>query len=260
MIALDGRPLESAWWGAGPGDAPSLVLLHEGLGSVALWRDFPQELAKKTGCGVFAWSRFGYGRSAPAPLPWPIDYMQREALQNLLRVLDAAGITRCILVGHSDGASIATIYAGSRQDFRIRGLVLLAPHFFVESVTREAIARIHAEYETGGLRGRLARYHADPDIPFGGWSGAWLDPRFAAAFDLADELAQIRVPILILQGSRDPYGTEAQVRMAETLCTAPVKAVMVDAGHGPHLEARDAVLDAIAGFVDRIFRMHEHAR
>ncbi|MGH7051502.1 MAG: alpha/beta fold hydrolase [Acetobacteraceae bacterium] len=259
MIELDGGRLESAWWGGDAGDAPSLVLLHEGLGSVALWREFPQALAEKTGCGVFAWSRFGYGGSDPAPLPWPIDYMQREALRNVPRVLDATGVTRCILIGHSDGASIATIYAGSRQDFRVRGLVLLAPHFFVETVTRDSIARIHAEYETSGLRTRLARYHADPDIPFHGWSGAWLDPRFAAAFDLADELAQIRVPILILQGSRDPYGTEAQARMAETRCTSPVRTVMVDAGHAPHLDAREAVLDVIAGFVDRIFRVHEHA-
>ncbi|MGH7072225.1 MAG: alpha/beta fold hydrolase [Acetobacteraceae bacterium] len=259
MIALDGRKLESAWFGAAPDHAPSLVLLHEGLGAVSLWRDFPQALAERTGCGVFAWSRFGYGGSDPAPIPWPIDYMRREACQHLPQVLDAAGIDRCILIGHSDGASIATIYAGSRQDFRVRGLALLAPHFFVENAARDHIARMHAEYQASGLRARLARYHADPDIPFRGWSETWLDPRFATAFDLSDELLHIRVPILIIQGSRDPYGTDAQPRMAEALCLCPVRTVMVDAGHAPHLEARETVIDAIGGFADRIFRVHEHA-
>jgi pimeloyl-ACP methyl ester carboxylesterase len=235
------------------------VLLHEGLGSVALWRDFPGRLAEATGCGVFAYSRFGYGRSAPAPRPWPLDYMHQEAKQYLPGVLDAAGIRRCLLVGHSDGASIAAIYAGSVQDFRVRGLVLLAPHFFVEDVSRVSIARMRNEYAEGNLRTRLARYHDDPDIPFHGWSGAWLDPSFTNSFDLRDELAHIRVPILVLQGTRDPYGSAAQARMAEESCYCPVRTVMLEAGHAPQFETPIVALQAIAGFADRIFRVHEHA-
>ncbi len=235
------------------------MLLHEGLGSVALWRDFPARLTEKTGCGVFAYSRFGYGRSDPAPLPWPLDYMHKEAKQHVAGVLDAAGIRRCLLVGHSDGASIAAIYAGSVQDFRVRGLVLLAPHFFVEDVSRASIARIRDKYAKGELRTRLARHHADPDIAFRGWSGAWLDPGFADSFELSDELAHIRVPILILQGTRDPYGSAAQAQMAEESCYCPVRTVMLEAEHAPHHEAPLAVVQAVAGFVDRIFRVHEHA-
>lgn len=247
-IAVAGRRLEVAWWGRLPGEAPTLVLLHEGLGCVALWRGFPAALAAATGLGVFAYSRFGYGQSDTVSLPRPLRYMHEEA-DLLPAVLDAAGIGDCMLVGHSDGASIAAIHAGSPEaDPRIRRIALIAPHFFVEDVTVASIAAIRAEYEQGDLRARLARHHRDVDAAFHGWNGAWLDPGFRA-WDITAYLRRIRLPILVVQGSDDPYGTEAQPRAAERLAAGPVSIVMVaHAGHAPHVEAAQSTCDAVAGF------------
>ncbi len=247
-IAVAGRQIEVAWWGRPPGQAPTLVLLHEGLGCVALWRGFPAALADATGLGVFVYSRFGYGRSDTVRLPRPLRYMHEQA-DLLPAVLDAAGIGACMLVGHSDGASIAAIHAGSpAPDPRVRRLALIAPHFFVEDVAVASIAAIRAEYEQGGLRARLARYHRDVDAAFHGWNGAWLDPGFRA-WDITDHLRRIRLPVLVVQGSDDPYGTEAQPRATERLASGPVSVVMVaGAAHAPHLEAAQVTRDAIAGF------------
>jgi pimeloyl-ACP methyl ester carboxylesterase len=257
-LEVSGRRIEGAWWSA---DAarPPLVLLHEGLGSVSLWRDFPALLAAATGRAVFAYSRFGYGRSGPNPQPWPLDYMHREALQALPAVLDQAGISRCVLVGHSDGASIAAIAAGIGERSRYRGLVLIAPHFFVEDVSLREIAEARRTYEEGGLRERLARHHADPDGCFYGWNRAWLDPALRTGFDLTDELMLIRVPMLIVQGERDPYGTAAHAKLAEQVCTCPVQTILVDAGHDPHLECPEQVLETTAGFIRHLIQAHEHA-
>lgn len=245
---LDGRRLEAVWWEAAPDAAPSLVLLHEGLGSVGLWRDFPTRLAAATGASVFAYSRFGYGRSAPAALPRPLDYMQREAREVFPRVLDAAGIRRAVLVGHSDGASIAAIAAGEGDDPRIVGLALIAPHFFVEPLCVTSIAAIRGEYETGGLRARLARHHDDVDGTFHGWASAWLNPGFPAVLDLTAELRRIRLPTLVVQGTHDPYGTDAHARMAEREIPGGARIVMLDAGHSPHVEATEATVATVAGF------------
>jgi pimeloyl-ACP methyl ester carboxylesterase len=253
-LEIDGRRLETCWWGPEPEAAPSLVLLHQGLGSVSLWGEWPARLAAATGCGVLAWSRFGYGQSDPAPPPWPLTYMHDEARQVLPRVLDAAGIRRCVLVGHSDGGSIAAIHAGSRQDFRLAGLVLLAPHFCVESTNLEAIRAARQRWETTDWRDRLARHHRDPEGAFRGWNDAWLDPGFPAVFDLQPELAHIRVPILIIQGEADPYGTVAQVRLAERECYCPVESLLLPGlGHAPQQEAPEVVLAAVRDFVARAF-------
>jgi pimeloyl-ACP methyl ester carboxylesterase len=248
-MELDGRYVETAWWGPTDPTKPTLVLLHEGLGSVGLWRAFPERLAAATGCAVFAYSRFGYGRSASIELPRPLTYMHDEADQVLGRVLAAAGISEFILVGHSDGASIATIYAGSRQDFRLRGLVLIAPHFFVEDITIASIEAAREAYRNGELRGRLSRHHDDVDAAFLGWNGAWLDPGFRN-WDITDHLPYIRVPILLLQGEADPYGTDAQLRAAEDNTYCPVQCVLLPGmGHAPHQENPAASLTAIQDFV-----------
>ncbi len=250
--------LEGAWWGPGPEAAPSVVLLHEGLGSVSLWRDFPERLAAATGLGVFAYSRLGYGQSDPAPLPRPLTYMHDEAREVLPRVLDAAGIRRCIMLGHSDGGSIAAIYAGSHQDARVRGLVLLAPHFFVEEAGLAAIREAKRTFETGDLRARLARHHRDPDTAFRGWNDAWLDPDFPRVFDLQPDIAHIRVPVLVVQGEADPYGTVEQVRLAEREAYCPVDSLLLPGvGHAPHQEAPEAVLAAAQEFASRLFGLHE---
>jgi pimeloyl-ACP methyl ester carboxylesterase len=256
-IVLDGRAIETQWWGPSARAAPTLVLLHEGLGCIKLWRDVPRALAEETGCGVLAYSRFGYGASAPCPLPRPMSYMHDEAEKILPRVLDAFEIERCVLVGHSDGGSIAAIYAGSTQDFRVRGMALIAPHFFVEDSNIAAIEAIRDEYETGGLRARLARYHDNVDTAFWGWNGAWLDPKFRA-FDLTDELTHIRVPMLLIQSTDDPYGTIAQLDFAARACMCPCDIVLIpDARHSPHLEAPIPTRAAIVAFTRHLLFTHE---
>ena len=184
-LTIGDAELEYRFVGPQPDAAPTLVLLHEGLGSAALWGDFPEQLAAATGAGVFAYSRAGYGRSTPVPLPRPLDYMQREAFEVLPRVLDAIGFRRGLLIGHSDGASIATLYAGGVADHRIRGVSLIAPHFIVEDISVRSIAEIKQTYETTELRAKLSRWHADVDNAFYGWNDAWLDPKFRA-WDISD--------------------------------------------------------------------------
>jgi pimeloyl-ACP methyl ester carboxylesterase len=255
-IVLDGRRLEAASWGPDAADRPTLLLLHEGLGCVALWRDVPERLAAETGCRVLAYSRFGYGQSDPVTLPRPMRYMHDEALKILPRVLDEAKVARAIMVGHSDGGSIAAIHAGAMRDPRIAGIVLVAAHFFVEDVNIESIARTRIDYETTDLRARLARYHADVDVAFRGWNDAWLDPRFRA-FDITKYLATITVPVLALQGSDDPYGTEAQLRVLQDTVKSPLETQLVQgARHSPHLEAKQETLAAIATFARTNFTEH----
>ena len=174
--------------------------------------------------------------------------MHDEALTVLPRVLDAARIERAIRLGHSDGGSIAAIYAGAARDPRIAGLVLIAAHFFVEDLNIESIARIRTDYATTDLRSRLARHHADVDNAFRGWNDAWLDPRFRA-FDITGYLAGISVPVLALQGADDPYGTPAQLDVLRRHMTSPLETrLILGARHAPHLEAKQETLAAIAGF------------
>lgn len=254
-IRLDEGELEAAWWGPSAGEAPTLVLLHEGLGCVALWRDFPAWLAANTGCGVFAWSRLGYGRSDGNPPPWPLDYLQREAAAVLRRVLDAAGIGRAVLIGHSDGGSIAALYGAHGADPRIAALVLIAPHFFTEATGLAAIAQARDAYQEGEFRTKLARYHDHVDHAFWGWNRAWLDPEFATGFDLTADLARLRLPTLVVQGADDPYGTAAQVEAVARLAPGPVEVLMVaGARHAPHLEAPELVRPAIAAFAAGVLR------
>jgi pimeloyl-ACP methyl ester carboxylesterase len=255
VLDIGGQTVEARWWGPGPDEAPTIVMLHEGLGCVALWRDTPEKLAAVTGCGVLAYSRFGYGGSAPVELPRPLSYMHDEALQNLGQILDAAGVQRAILLGHSDGASIAAIYAGGVQDFRLRGAVLIAGHYFVEDICITSIQATKTAYETTNLRDKLARYHRDVDNAFWGWNGAWLDPQFRH-WRIDDYVPTIRIPVLLIQGSADEYGTLAQFDLfkAEAYCPVEVR-VVEGAGHSPHLTHGAETIGAIAAFVARILAM-----
>ena len=254
-LQVAGHSLDAAWWGPGPDGAPTLVLLHEGLGCVALWRDLPEQLAAATGCGVFAYSRLGYGQSDPVSVPRPLTYMQDEARDWLPAVLEAAGIRRAVLVGHSDGASIALLYAGGRQDFRIAGLVLIAPHVMVEDMTVAAIERARVAYETTELRSRLQRYHKDVDGAFWGWNRAWLDPGFRA-WRIDDSVAYVRVPILLIQGDADEYGTAAQLTQIADGAYCPVETLLVPgAKHAPHNSHAGVVIAAIGTFVGRIWAL-----
>jgi pimeloyl-ACP methyl ester carboxylesterase len=247
---IGGRRLAAARW-QGDDDAPCIVMLHEGLGAITLWRDFPSALSAATGCTVLAYDRFGYGRSDPAPLPWPVRYMHDEALAVLPRLFDAAGISRAITLGHSDGASIALIHAGGMQDGRLCGTILIAPHLFVEDI---AIARIEAAreaYEATDLRDRLARHHRDPDNAFHGWNRTWLSPAFRG-WRIDDLVPSIRVPVLAFQGSDDEYGSTAQLAplAGNVHCLAETQ-LIAGAGHAPHLSHREDVLRFIVPFVTR---------
>jgi pimeloyl-ACP methyl ester carboxylesterase len=260
FLSINNSDLEYRLLGPSPEKASTLVLLHEGLGSAALWGDFPEQLQAATGLGVFVYSRAGYGASSPASLPRPLDYMQREALDALPKLLDAIGFQRGLLVGHSDGASIAAIYAGGVEDHRLSGLVLMAPHFIVEDISVKSISEIRTTYEATNLREKLARWHNDVDNAFYGWNGAWLDPKFRA-WDISDYLAYIRVPIAIIQGADDQYGSIRQVEIAQEECYCPVEVtILAGTGHSPHREAPGATLNAISELAGAVLPTREGSK
>lgn len=257
FLTINNSNLEYRLLGPSPDQAPTLVLLHEGLGSVALWGDFPEKLQAATGLGVFVYSRAGYGASSPVKLPRPLDYMQREALDVLPKLLDAIGFQRGLIVGHSDGASIVAVYAGGVPDHRIDGLVLIAPHFMVEGMGLKAIAETRTAFATTNLREKLARWHKDVDNAFDGWSGAWLDPKFRT-WDISDYLAYVRVPIAVIQGADDQYGTIRQVEIAQEECYCPVEVTIIaGVGHSPHREAPEATLNAISELANAVLPTQE---
>ena len=260
FLDIGAQHLEYRMIGPPPDAAPTLVMLHEGLGCVGLWGDFPDKLQTATGCGVVVYSRAGYGKSSPVKLPRPLSYMHDEARDTLPKLLDAIGFQRGLLIGHSDGASIAAIYAGSHQDHRVGGLTLIAPHFFTEDSGIASIVEAKKAYETGDLRTRLARWHLDVDNTFKGWNGAWLDPDFRK-WDITEFLAYIRVPVQIVQGEDDQYGTAKQIEIAEQECYCPVEvALLKGAKHSPQREAPDATLKAISDFVARVLRANDWVR
>jgi len=260
FLDIGAQRLEYRCVGPRPDEAPTLVLLHEGLGCVDLWGDFPEKLTAATGAGVFVYSRAGYGKSSPVALPRPLSYMHDEARETLPRLLDAIGFQRGLLIGHSDGASIAAIYVGSHQDHRVGGLVLIAPHFFTEDPGIASIVAAKKAYETGDLRARLSRWHTDVDNAFKGWNGAWLNPEFRK-WDITEFLAYIRVPMLIVQGENDQYGTVMQIEVAQQECYCPVEvALLPSARHSPQREAPEATLEAISEFVMRALQANEWVR
>jgi pimeloyl-ACP methyl ester carboxylesterase len=251
-LVVGGRRVEIAWHGPPPDAAPTLVFLHEGLGSVSAWRDFPARLAAATGMGALVTSRPGYGRSDPVLLPRPLTYMQDEALGGLPELLDVAGVRSCVLFGHSDGGSIALVFAGSGlpQAARVLGLVLEAPHVFVEDLALKSIAAARESFETGALRDRLARHHGENvDVAFHGWNGAWLDPGFRR-WNIEEYLPRIHAPALVIQGEDDAYGTLAQVDAIARGSGGPVERLALhDCGHAPHRDRPEEVLAAATAFV-----------
>ncbi len=259
FLTVGDQALEYRMIGPRPDAAPTIVMLHGGLGCVGLWGDFPDRLQRATGCGVFLYSRAGHGRSSPVELPRPLSFMEDEARQTLPGLLEAIDFRRGLLLGHSDGASIAAIYTGSRQDARVGGLVLIAPHFFTEDSGIQSILQAQMAYENGDLRQRLARWHQDVDIAFKSWSGPWLDPDFRK-WDITEFLAYIRVPVLIVQGEHDQYGTVAQIEAATRACYCPVEvALLPGAQHAPQQEAPEPTLKVTAEFVARVLEANEWA-
>ena len=255
FLQAGGKRLEWAWWPGGAG--PVIVLLHEGLGCIALWRDFPARLAAATGLPVLAYSREGYGQSDPADLPLPVDYMTRHATQVLPQVLEALGPGPVILMGHSDGATIALEYAGRVADPRVRAVVAMAPHLFTEPFGLAEIARAAAGFGPE-MQARMGKYHRDPAATFAGWSGAWLNPAFAA-WDVSEVVDYLRVPVLVIQGRQDQYGTLAQVRAIADRSYAPVEELVLDeCRHSPQFDQPQAVLEAVSAFAQRLMA-HEAA-
>jgi pimeloyl-ACP methyl ester carboxylesterase len=255
-LRVGGHDLEYRMVGPPPSEAPTIVMLHEGLGSTGLWGEFPDRLAARTGTGAFVFSRAGYGASSPVELPRPLHYMHDEAFRTLPAVLDAIGFRRGLLLGHSDGASIATVYAGGVQDHRIRALSLIAPHFVVEDLGIASILEAKRAYEHGDLKPRLARWHRDVDNAFRGWNDAWLDPGFRS-WDISESLGYVRVPVQIVQGEVDQYGSKRQIEIALEQCYCPVDVTLLAGiGHSPHREAQEATLKAITAFALRILKDH----
>jgi pimeloyl-ACP methyl ester carboxylesterase len=247
MATVDGLTVEVADL---PGDRArgALVLLHEGLGSVGLWRGFPGALNEATGRRVLAFSRFGHGRSDPPRAPRTPAFFHEEALDVLPALLAQLDAPAPVLVGHSDGGSIALIHAGRHP---VSGLALLAPHVVVEEVTVEAIRATRGEFEQGELHARMARHHDDPDAAFYGWCDVWLDPAFRA-WNLEADAEAVSVPTLLIQGADDPYGSLDQLDRIEARVRGPVTRLVVPGGHSPHLEQPDTVLAAIADFVQAL--------
>ncbi|WP_087686642.1 alpha/beta fold hydrolase [Pandoraea sp. PE-S2R-1] len=247
--------LEYRWLNRERTDAPLLVFLHEGLGSVAMWKDWPQQLCDAGGYRGLVFSRNGYGRSTPRPHDekWPVDFMHKQAREVLPAFLDAVGIGpeaagRVWLVGHSDGGSIALLFSAAFPD-RLAGAVVLAPHLFVEDVSVESIAKTKTVFETTDLRTKLARYHDDVESAFWGWNDIWLNPAFRE-WNLVGAVASIEKPLLAIQGEDDEYGTMAQMDSIAANVSHAKVVKLPDCGHSPHRDAPEALAQAIVSFID----------
>lgn len=264
-IAWRGRQvrIEHAWIAPDRHDQPLMVFLHEGLGSLAMWKDFPQQLCDALGCRGLVYSRPGYGRSTPRPdeEAWAPDFMHRQAHEVLPALLQALGIDlaqdRLWLFGHSDGGSIALLYA-ARFATSLAGAVVLAPHIGVEDKAVANIALARQAYQRSDLRQRLARYHDDPDSAFWGWNRIWLHPPFRQ-WSIAQEIGAITCPLLAVQGLDDEYGTLEQIRGIARLVPQTELLELADCGHSPHRDRGAALIEAVVCFY-RAHRAHRAGR
>ena len=252
-ITVGGHRLEYTWSGPPPDRAPTLVFLHEGLGCVSLWHDFPAAVAAATGCGALVYSREGYGRSSPAAAPRPVTFLHHHAREVLPELLAALGVRDAFLIGHSDGASIALLYAGAMQpSARVLAIACLAPHVFVEAQTVASITRLRDAYATTSsvVRTSLHRHHGpDTDRTFHGWADVWLSPAFTA-WNIEDVLPRITCPVLVVQGDDDEYGSLRQVDAIAAGTAGPVTTrPLAGCGHAPHRERRAETVAAIVELV-----------
>jgi len=252
-LIVNGKRLEVVWHGPLPEEAPTIVFLHEGLGCVAMWRDFPARLAAATSCSALVYSRSGYGRSDPCSLPRSIHFMHEEGQETLPELLKQAGVQKCILIGHSDGGSIAIIYAGSVTAIPLLGLVTESAHVFCEEKTVHSIRKAKEMFKKGDLCQKLKKYHEDNiDCAFWGWNDVWLQPDFKN-WNIEEYVPKIKVPMLVIQGENDEYGTFSQVDSIARLAGAKAEILMVsDCGHNPHQEQEVAVFQAMKDFIFRL--------
>ena len=244
---IDGHWLEAAKIEARHSTLPTIVMLHEGLGSVAHWKDFPARLAEETGAGIFVYSRYGHGGSDALEEPRSVSYMHYEAHVVLPEILQKASIVRPLLLGHSDGASIAILYAGTFPESPV-GLILEAPHVFLEDITVSSIAQARVLYNETDRPKRLGRYHANVDPLFWGWNNIWLDPRFRD-WNIESFLDSIRCPVLVLQGTQDEYGTAKQIDAIQRRIPSALAIMLDGCKHAPHREGSEATLSAISRFL-----------
>lgn len=251
-VQAAGRSLNYEWVGGAERGAPVLVFLHEGLGSVRQWRDFPHKVSEATGCAALVYDRYGYGQSEVLREPRRnVRFMHDEALVALPQLLSSLGIEEPILVGHSDGASIALIHAGA--GFQVRGVAAMAPHVFIEPICIESIRKAAAAFETTDLPAKLGRYHRDARKTFYGWADVWRDPEFTRWDIRADYLPNIRVPVLAIQGRDDEYGTMAQLDEIAARVKGPRELVKLpECGHSPFRDRAPEVTEKLAGFVKTI--------
>jgi pimeloyl-ACP methyl ester carboxylesterase len=248
-------------WLSGPPDSALMVFLHEGLGSVSMWRDFPAQLCTALGCRGLVYSRPGYGQSSPRPPQerWTPDFMHRQAHEVLPALLQALDVQGPIwLTGHSDGGSIALLHAAQQasaspapeHQMTLAGLIVMAPHILVEDLSLRSIEQARLAYVQGGLREKLARHHADPDSAFWGWNQIWLDPAFAR-WSIEDQLSRITVPVLAIQGLNDEYGTLEQIRGIARHAAQTELLELPDCGHSPHRDQPQALTAGISQFFKR---------
>jgi pimeloyl-ACP methyl ester carboxylesterase len=249
FVSVGSAELEYRLIGGDTSKHRTIVMLHEGLGSVAMWRDFPGRLARTTGCPVLVYSRLGYGRSRPLIGRRTVDYMHTEALVTLPRMLDTLEIEAPVLFGHSDGASIALLHAGS-SGRATTGVIAMAPHVFVEEISISSIAAARVAYEQTDLRMRLARYHDDVDGAFWGWNDVWLDRRFRD-WNIESCLAGIRCPVLLIQGLQDEYGTLDQLARISRQATRVQTLELPNCRHAPHRDQGDAVLSRVKAWLEQ---------
>ena len=247
LITVGSTRIEYTWAGSDSPQAPTIVMLHEGLGSVSMWREFPKVLADRTGSRVLVYSRYGYGHSTPLRESRQVSYMHDEALRVLPQILREFSIGRPLLFGHSDGGSIALIHASR---YRVRGVIALAPHVFVEDLSVTSIAAARTAYETTDLRERLARHHDDVDGAFRGWNDIWLHPDFRS-WNIESLLPDISCPVLVIQGEEDQYGTVEQMqRIAGSVGDVELEHLS-QCGHSPHRDQPERVLQAVVGWIRR---------
>jgi pimeloyl-ACP methyl ester carboxylesterase len=233
----------------GDPEYPTIVMLHEGLGSVSMWKHFPEQIARATGSTVVVYSRHGYGRSAPLQAARSVNYMHDEAFILLPQFLDALGIVDPILFGHSDGASIALIYAGG-SGRKVKGIVALAPHVFVEEISVSSITAAKIAYESTNLRERLARYHEDVDAAFWGWNNIWLDSAFRT-WNIEEYLPHVHCSVLAIQGYEDEYGTMEQIDRIARAAPDVELSKLEECGHSPHRDRPDAVLERVSQWMQK---------
>jgi len=251
-VRAAGRSLAYEWIGQGQNGKPALVFLHEGLGSIRQWRDFPEELSEATGCRALVYDRYGYGQSEILQEERrTVRFMHDEALVSLPDLLSALGVKNPILIGHSDGASIALIHAGAGH--AVRGVAAMAPHVFIEPLCLGSIDKAKESFENTDLAARLGRYHRDARKTFYGWADVWLDPEFKGWDIREDYLPGVRCPVLAIQGHDDEYGTMAQLDEIERRVSGPCELLKLErCGHLPFRDQAQIVVSRVSTFVKEL--------